>query len=253
MSEKDLSDELLNAYLDGELSPAEAADVARLIAACPDKSARLITYRRIDQGLSVLYGGASEPAPRPVAAGRTRPGRWWLPLAACLLLAIGAAGGWGLRGLDGPGGEEQAEARIATLATDAHTVFVRENRHAVEVTAEEDEHLFRWLSNRLERDIFAPPLTDYGFALVGGRMLANETGPAAQFMYENAEEMRLTLYVSRSTEIEQTAFQVTEHDGVRAFYWVHEGFGYALVGPLARAEMLAIAQRVYDDLEGPAG
>jgi len=250
MSEKDLSDELLTAYLDGELSPAEAADVARRIAACPDKSARLITYRRIDQGLSVLYGGAAEPAARPVPPARTRSGRWWLPLAACLLLAIGAAGGWVLRG---PGGEDPSAPRIAALATDAHTVFVRENRHAVEVTAEEDEHLFRWLSNRLERDIFAPPLTDFGFALVGGRMLSNETGPAAQFMYENAEETRLTLYVSRSTEIEQTAFQVTEHDGVRAFYWVHEGFGYALVGPLARAEMLAIAQRVYDDLEEPAG
>ena len=46
----------------------------------------------------------------------------------------------------------------------------------------------------------------------------------------------------------ETAFRF-EHDGnTSAFYWVDQGFGYALAGNLPRAELLALATLVYRSL-----
>jgi len=52
------------------------------------------------------------------------------------------------------------------------------------------------LSKRLNRTLTIPSLHEYGFELVGGRLLPGEDGPAAQFMYQNANGERLTLYMT---------------------------------------------------------
>ena len=57
----------------------------------------------------------------------------------------------------------------------AHSVYVPEPRHAVEVKAQE-EHLARWLTRRIDVPVKLFDLRDQGFELVGGRLLPD--GPA---------------------------------------------------------------------------
>ena len=76
---------------------------------------------------------------------------------------------------------------FAQRADVAYAVYTPEQRHPVEVAASEEEHLISWLSKRLNRPLSVPSLQEYGYSLVGGRLLPGEAGPAAQFMYENPE------------------------------------------------------------------
>jgi anti-sigma factor RsiW len=128
-------------------------------------------------------------------------------------------------------------------------VYTPERRHPVEVAASEEEHLINWLSKRLNRPLSVPSLQEYGYSLVGGRLLPGEAGPAAQFMYENGSGARLTLYVT-GTSRDETAFRLLREGNRRTFYWINDGMGYALSGPIAEGKLRTIAIDVCSALGG---
>ena len=100
------------------------------------------------------------------------------------------------------------------------------------------------LSKRLGRQLVVPDLAAAGFRPMGGRLLPAEDGPAAQFMYENGNGERLTLYL-RTGVGGETAFRYHEQGGIGAFYWSDEGFGYAITAKADRDLLLRIAEIVY--------
>lgn len=65
----------------------------------------------------------------------------------------------------------------------------------MEVAADQEAHLVAWLSKRLGTPLKVPRLDTLGFGLVGGRLLPGDQGPVAQFMYQDGQGQRLTLYV----------------------------------------------------------
>ncbi|HEX7932653.1 MAG TPA: anti-sigma factor, partial [Paraburkholderia sp.] len=138
---------------------------------------------------------------------------------------------------------------FAERADVAYAVYTPERRHPVEVAASEEEHLINWLSKRLNRPLSVPSLQEYGYSLVGGRLLPGEAGPAAQFMYENRAGARLTLYVS-GTARDENAFRLFREGNRRTFYWISDGMGYALSGPIAEGKLRSIAVDVCSALGG---
>nr|KGC96565.1 putative transmembrane regulator PrtR [Burkholderia pseudomallei] len=106
-----------------------------------------------------------------------------------------------------------------------------------------------WLSARVGRRIAAPSLREYGFALLGARLLPGAGGPAAQFMYENAAGERLALYVSASAQRE-AAVRPWRDGGRHTFYWVSERTAYALSGQLDEGRLRTIAADVCGELGG---
>ncbi|RIV44407.1 anti-sigma factor, partial [Burkholderia pseudomallei] len=99
------------------------------------------------------------------------------------------------------------------------------------------------------RRIAAPSLREYGFALLGARLLPGAGGPAAQFMYENAAGERLALYVSASAQRE-AAVRPWRDGGRHTFYWVSERTAYALSGQLDEGRLRTIAADVCGELGG---
>jgi anti-sigma factor RsiW len=140
------------------------------------------------------------------------------------------------------------EAAFVTTALGAHTLYVPEVRHPVEVKADE-AHLVRWLAKRVGADVRAPALVDLGWRLMGGRLLPDHGAPAAQFMYEDASGRRLTLYVRKETGLNNTSFRFHEKDGFGSFYWIDRPLAYALSGRLSRDELMNLANTVYGQLE----
>ena len=119
----------------------------------------------------------------------------------------------------------------------------------VEIWANEEERLVRWLSKRLSFQLHAPNLNSVGFALVGGRLVAGNEKPGAMFMYENADKQRISLIVRKDAErSRETAFRYAQEDGVGVFYWIDENCGYALSGNIDRQQLLSIARVVYGQL-----
>jgi anti-sigma factor RsiW len=242
-------EEELHAWVDGQLDEPLRAAVESELAQQPEAAERARSYQRLNVALKALYDPVlEEPVPeRLLVRPRSRTASSAVFAKAASLLVIGLALGWFGRGLvTEPGGPGLALPRQAAIA---HAVYAPEVRHPVEVGADDQDHLVRWLSKRLGTDLKCPKLKEYGYELVGGRLLSGPNGPVAHFMFQDARGGRLTLYVSgQRGESRETAFRYSKEDRLSVFYWIDGRFGYALTGDMEREQLLAIANTVYQQL-----
>lgn len=251
-------DDDLHAFADGRLDPSRRASIAAWLAENPDAAARVAAYQRINSELHRHFDPVMD---EPLPLGMTVPPparRSWRAVAgaAAAALVAGWLGGWLAHGAwQAPEAVERAAAvapSIATQAAAAHAAYAPEVRHPVEVGADEETHLVRWLSNRMGHPIRAPRLESAGYRLMGGRLLPGAGGGlACQFMYESASGARITLFIRTRTNAEQneTAFRFAEEaNGVGVFYWLDRSFGYALSATLPREQLLSLARLIYDQL-----
>jgi anti-sigma factor RsiW len=239
----------LQAHVDGLLDAARASEVERHLAQHAGDAARVAAYREHRRLLREAYDPwLVAPLPPRLQPPRRETARWPRYAVAALLMLGSGLLGWHLHGGIGAGGAQPAQfARIAAVA---HAVYSPEKRHPVEVGADQEQHLVNWLSKRLGASLKVPQLSAEGYALVGGRLLASERGPAAQFMYQDAGAQRLTLYVRVTDEAQSTtAFRYVQQDSVGVFYWVDGRMGYALSGEIERKELLRVAEAVYRQLD----
>ena len=243
----------LHAYVDGRLDETRRETVERYLAENPDTAQRVHDYQSINRSLHALFDDAlDEPIP-PRLQLRHRSSRLRLlrVAGAAGWLLLGGVLGWLAHYQTAPVSSESPPlaANLVAEALSAHTVYTPEVRHPVEVEASQEQHLVTWLSKRLQANIRAPHLQSLGFALLGGRLLAADEGPAAQFMYENNAGRRLTLFVRKGTvHNRDTAFRFAEKNGVRAFYWIDRDLGYALLGDLDKTTLADLANSVYQQL-----
>lgn len=234
----------LSAMVDDELSGTARAEVMARVAQDADAARRVAAYRAQKSALKSLF--ATEKPPQYVVLRARTP--WWrrLGLAACWLAAgisLGVASGW----IVPRAGPDQAS--FARRADIAYAVYSPEQRHPVEVGASQKGHLVSWLSKRLNMPLTIPSLAEYGFSLVGGRLLPGEAGPAAQFMYQNPAGERLTLYMT--TVPRQEAAGRILRDGDRStYYWIYDRVGYALSGQIPQPKLQKIAIDVCATLGG---
>jgi anti-sigma factor RsiW len=245
----------LHARIDGQLPRERIEDVDAYFAAHPEMEARFSDYAAQRQELRAAFAAqAGGPIPARLRVAnllerrQRRQYRLLAQIAAAVgLIVLGGVGGWAARDLTGPLNSlpPGAVARMITAdAIAAHRTFSVEVRHPVEVDAGQEAHLVQWLSKRLGRPLVVPDLAAAGFQLMGGRLLPAEDGPAAQFMYQNSNGERLTLYL-RAGVGGETAFRFHEEGGIGAFYWSDEGFGYAIAAKAGRDLLLRIAELVY--------
>jgi anti-sigma factor RsiW len=259
----------INALVDGRLPTARQAELEAQLG--EDAAARetLQAWTAQREALRALHRPLLDEAIPDALLAAARRGQaakqhidqWqrWGGMAAAVVLAFGV--GWLSHGqLGGPAPQQLASARSAQSfvrqASLAHAVFSPEVRHPVEVTAAQQEHLVQWLSKRVGRPLKVPVLAAEGYELVGGRLLSGDGGARAQFMFQNAAGLRLTLYLGaidaasqpQSQAAQETAFRYSGDGPVPSFYWVDQGFGYALSGAVSRDELMKLAQRVYQQL-----
>jgi anti-sigma factor RsiW len=249
--------DMLMAYADGQLPATEIEAVETWLAANPEQAAEMAVWGRQNDAIKTLFDpAAAEPVPARLRAvriaaelGTRRRRNWGWAAAAIVLVGLGLGAGWFARPLfERPPG---ASDTLIADAVNAHTVFVAENRHAVEVAAADQDHLVTWLSNRLATPVGAPDLGAEGFSLVGGRLLPGEPeagGRAAQLMYENTDKERITVYVTAALPDRQTAYQLVDYEGAEAFYWANARITCTVVGTLPEDRMQAVSQAVYRQL-----
>ncbi len=252
-----IADDDLHAYVDGLLPPARATEVEAWLAAHPDKAAEVANWQRQNEALNALFPPV-EPElipdrlkPRLLAQRPRGVTLNWpqMAAAAAVILAIGTGAGWALREFDRP---PESAGLIASAVT-AHALYVNENRHAVEVAAADRDHLVSWLSNRVARPITPPDLAPEGFELVGGRLLPGDydtdvSGPAAQLMYQNAANDRVTVYITAALPMTGNAYEFTSRENLDAFYWSNDLITCTVVGNLPEDEMKAVAKKIYTQL-----
>jgi anti-sigma factor RsiW len=279
----DFDESTLHAYVDGQLPPERAAQVADWLLHHPRAAQQVLGWREQRESLKALHRDwLAEPVPPSLTAALRPPAangpRWPHAWAAALLLAVGlgagVAGGWG--GHAWWYGKKEAAAMAAADAAAraagrdpsipeyvrdaaiAHAVYQPEKRHPVEVGADQADHLMQWLSKRLGQPLYAPVLRDYGWKLVGGRLLPAgddaSVGAAlarAQFMYENEAGERFTLYVSTGASSPEApvAFRLMRRveagQTTRSLYWIDGKLAYALSGSFDERRLRVLADLVH--------
>jgi len=268
MSKLPIAEADVQAYIDGALPAARRSEVEDYLAVQPEEAARVRAYLEQKQALRSLFNPVLDEAlpehlsalaspPSTTATDRPhRPflARWSLRrIAAGIVVAIVSGfAGW-IAHDRYPSAENLAKAALPSLprqAAVAHVVFSPDVRRPVEVGAEQEDQLVAWLSKRIGTPVRPPKLGALGYELIGGRLLPGNSGPVAQFMYQDASGQRLTLYVStENTTNRDTAFRFAQEGSINVFYWIDGTFGYALSAGIDKGKLARVATAVYDQIE----
>jgi len=251
MTQVPVTEAELHAYIDGLLPAERRAEIEAYLAAHPEDAQRARAWQEQNQALHAWFDPVLAEA-LPARVRRSALPRRMMPpalryAAVAAWFALGGVTGWYVHAYNtAKSADAVAFARQAAIA---HVVYTPEVRHPVEVGADQEVHLVGWLSKRLGANLKIPHLLAVGYQLVGGRLLPGNQGPVAQFMFQDGNGQRLTLYVrSGAGNSKETAFRFAQERGVSVFYWLDGKFSYALSGEIDKAELLRVAKVVYQQL-----
>jgi anti-sigma factor RsiW len=262
MSKSLISEADLHAFVDAQSPAALRTEIEAYLATSPEDAARVRAYQAHNLALQELYNPVQdEPLPDALRQLAVRPAtavsapdkhHWSLQrmAAGVVLIVFSGVAGWLAHG------QYQSAERLAQFtplarqAAIAHLVYTPDVRRPVEITGEHQDQLVNWLSKRLGTPVRAPMLGTLGFELVGGRLLPGNSGPVAQFMYQDASGQRLTLYVStENISNHDTAFRFSSEGPINVFYWIDGKYGYALSASIDKGALARVASVVYEQLD----
>ncbi|VWD44302.1 anti-sigma factor [Burkholderia lata] len=238
------SAQLLSALLDGELSGHERNEMLERLQADPEEAERFAHYRAQRDALQALFplpGAAPALFVQRRAPRRRGIAYAFAGLAAGLLIGVALHVGWVTFG---------SEPAFAARADVAYATYAADREHPVEVGAGDPARLVAWLSTRVGRPVRAPSLDEYGYVLIGGRLLPGEAGPAAQLMYQRADGERVTLYMT-AYDARRLAPQARSAGDRYTYFWSDRGMGYALSGQGDERRLRELAIDACGELGGP--
>lgn len=248
-----MADETLQRFLDGELDDERYLEVQESIESDEGARARFEQLRQIND-LVAGYNRSvlSEPVPARLAPhGRRRLLVDWRRIAAgIMLLGLGALIGWGLTGT----GQRAGGGMLIERAVAAHELYAREVLHAVEIDGDRKAHLGKWLSKRLGAEVTIPDLTEFGYRLLGGRLLPGEDLRAdGMLVYEKPDGSRISVYVIRSDRPEHTNTLYTRKADMHVFYWKDVVLSCAVVAGTGNSDgtgrLRVVSDSVYRQIE----
>jgi anti-sigma factor RsiW len=267
-----LTDDECNALVDAQGSPDVLSALQLRLANDPSGQRRVALWQHQRESLRNLHKSVLLEAIPPelvqasvkqarAAHAKFQGWRHYGGMAASLIMAFclgwlshtGWQGGPLFQSVSPKLAGAQMELAFVHQASVAHSVYVPEVRHPVEVGVQEQAHLVQWLSKRLGKPLKVPDLSAQGFDLVGGRLLPGDVGARAQFMFQNSAGSRITLYLGSvhpdaGGSKTETGFRYEPQAGIPSFYWVDHGFGYALTGEVPRELLTKLAEAVYQQL-----
>jgi anti-sigma factor RsiW len=239
--------QLLPAYLDQELSVADALVLEQHLDNCDECQSALDDQRALSARLKSGASYFDAPAhlrmriDASLSQGRRQaePGFWqryWPHALAsiAMLLAVVAGMGWYLA--VAPAQDHLAEALIASHIRSLQV------EHLSDVASSDQHTVKPWFNGKLD---FAPPvagLESEGYPLVGGRLDYLEGRAVAVLVYRHNRHP-INLYVWPSDNHE-AAPRVMAHRGYHLVTWRADGMVYWAVSDLATNELKNFAQLV---------
>lgn len=250
MREQDpaISNDDLHAYVDGALDPLARARVEAHLQQHSEDAERVGAYQRQNEALRSLAdtldrtpGGRAIHLPRRALRSRLVHALSWAAAVAALLVLGGGSGWWAHGALD----RASSKPELYQLAAGAYRLYTVQQKHPVEVWANERDHLQKWLANSLGAPFVAPELAQQGYELVGGRLLSNVSGPAALLLYEGTDKQRIVLYVAQTSAWGEGKAAFEAVGDLRTFTWKNGPLWFSLAGNNLNPDVLkTMAQSV---------
>ena len=255
MSDRPISEDDLNGFVDQRLGAARRAEVRAYLQAHPDVAARVASMCAQRDMLQRAFAPvAHEPLPPELtlaSTGRPQRFKWLLPpltvaAVAVQLLCLGGIGGWSLHDLSAQ--PTTGITALAQEATASYAVYAPDQTRPVEIR--DRAQLVAWVVQRLGRSVAVPDPALVGYRFMGGRIVATVHGPAALLMYDNDRDLRLVMLM-RPMIREQTAPMARHAEGpINGYSWADNGLGYSLVGLAAPAVLHPLADEARRQIAG---
>jgi anti-sigma factor RsiW len=231
----------IDAYLDGELAAADAAEVEAHLAGCAScgrfRADRLALRAAITSELPKLEApdllrarvraavrqeaGSAEPR-RAVAAPAWR----WLALAASLAaVAIGSYRLGSTRGASTVLADEVVASHVRSLMPGHLNDVVSSDQHTVKP----------WFDGKLD---FSPPVHDFagrGYPLLGGRLDYLNGRPVAALAYGRRQHV-INVFVWPAEQVERPTTPVTRR-GYHVLHWATPEFAWWVVSDVGLTEL----------------
>jgi len=233
---------VLDAYVDNELGPAEAAAVREHLDGCATCRHRLADLESLGRLVRrIPYHAAPEALRVRIATARGGAWRASSVLASVAVLAIVASlAGAGLlvRSLHSDRSTEATRA-LADALVDNH-VRALMGEHLLDVTSSDQHTVKPWFQGKLD---FSPPVEDLaslGFPLVGGRVEYVGGKQAAALIYRRRQHT-INLFVWPASD-EAAPTDVRSTRGFQVRHWTRGGMTFWAVSDLNDVELGTFAQ-----------
>jgi len=240
--------ESLNALMDDELAPADAAEVREHLSTCADCRREqavlaevsstfregLVRHPAPDVLKARLRSLLAQPDPfEPVAA---RP-RWsWMALAAAGVLIAAASSG-----ITFVATRQAAPPAVAADVLSSHLRALMPG-HLTDVASTNLHNVKPWFDGRVDFSPSVPNLDADGFPLVGGRLDYVAGRSVAAVVYARRLHMISVYSWPAGAGAEDSAPVVTDQRGYHLVRWRRAGLEYWAVSDLGRDELDAFVR-----------
>jgi len=249
----------VDAYLDGELAPSDAAELEAHLEECPScerfradrlalRTAIVAEMPRLDAPDSLRANVraalrtevASSRGRRPIVRAASR----WLALAASL--AVVAVGSWRL-------GSARAASALLTDEVLASHVRSLMPGHLSDVVSSDQHTVKPWFDGKLD---FSPPVHDFaglGYPLLGGRLDYLNGRPVAALVYGRRKHV-INVFLWPTDGSERVAAPLTRR-GYHVLHWATPDLAYWVASDVGLAELTEFAGmlRLADSTAAGAG
>jgi anti-sigma factor RsiW len=231
----------LHAYLDDELSVADAVRFEEHLAACDEcqtAQRQSLALRSALRGSDLKYRATQALATRVNKAVRqaAKPPRdyrqHWMAMAAALAVTIGLAWFWSHM-------SSSSRELMARAVVDAHVRSLQAD-HLLDVTSSDHHTVKPWFQGKLD---FSPPVPDLarqGWPLEGGRLDYIEGRPVAALVYERRKHQLNVFVWPAKPNLEEAVHQLSVQ-GYQVVHWTKGGMTYWVASDLNQAELLEFA------------
>jgi len=255
MTSEHVRDEL-SAYVDGELPPGRAMEIADHLTSCAecasDYAAMLATVRTVRAEIthhrapdvlrarirtSLREEAREEPRDtvRRVAPGRVR--RWripWNAVAAAMLLVVASSGitmvAASRRASDASVAEEVLSSHIRSLMPE----------HLTDVRSSDQHNVKPWFNGRLDFSPTVPRLEEQGFPLLGGRIDYVQGRPVAVVVYGRRQHV-INVFSWPASQAGAARPALRTRNGYNLEHWRQGAGEYWAVSDLNSAELRTFA------------
>lgn len=224
-------EEQLHAWLDGQLDAETARRVERWLAENPAEAAKVEGWRQDARQLRLALHQQPVPMETPEPSQlrqRVRQQRQWKAAAAFALvmtLGVGGWSGWQLKNV------QMAQTRLPMEdAMQAYKLFGSATAANLDVVSAGNGELASWVQRYFINGTLPPNLEQFGYRLLGARLMATDNGPAALVMYQSPEGSRVAWYI-RPIEPVKLPHGERRASDLMAQYWSDNHYNYALVTP----------------------
>jgi anti-sigma factor RsiW len=273
----ELSDELLVAYVDGQLAREQIRAVEKVLAK-DDVIARRVAalqeaHGRLEAAFEAILaselGEVTATAPSaPPERREAEPRRWramtsWAAAGIVIgLMAAVAIQGWPLSLPDLVGMRETLFPRppeapaLPAWQADAARAQSLLSRASVEVGLESQSNrdfIAYQLAEAIGPDMRLPNLEPQGFRFVRAQILRYGDQPLAQLLYLPAKRDPLSLYAMEGHRDRLPVF--AQEAGIGTVFWCEEGIAYLLAGREDEATLYRLAEKIRNEplpTEAPA-